>query len=84
MKCKATVGKHLIRFFMLTLVASWTRLLARSYITDTEIELYIRAVDPRFQSAGLSPAAVDIYFINEDTSMPLLLAVRTYFSILDY
>ena len=70
MKCKATVGKHLITLvFMLTLVAGWTRPAdARSYITDTEIELYIRALStPVFQSAGLSPSAVDIYFVKEDT-----------------
>ena len=70
MKCKALVGKHLIMFvFALTILAGWSRPAdARSYITDTEIELYIRELaTPVFQSAGLSPSAIDLYFINDDT-----------------
>jgi len=70
MKCKALVGKHLIMFvFALTILAGWSRSAdARSYITDTEIELYIRELaTPVFQSAGLSPSAIDLYFINDDT-----------------
>lgn len=70
MKCKALVGKHLIMFvFALTILAGWPRPAdARSYITDTEIELYIRKLaTPVFQSAGLSPSAIDLYFINDDT-----------------
>lgn len=70
MKCKALVGKHLIMFvFALTILAGWSRPAdARSYITDTEIELYIRKLaTPVFQSAGLSPSAIDLYFINDDT-----------------
>lgn len=70
MKCKALVGKHLISFvFALAILLGFSRAVeARSYITDTEIELYIRELaTPIFQSAGLSPAAVDIYFINDDT-----------------
>jgi predicted Zn-dependent protease len=70
MKCKALVGKHLIALvFTLLSIAGWSRSAdARSFITDTEIELYIRELStPIFQSAGLSPSAVDLYFINDDT-----------------
>ena len=70
MKCKALVGKHLIALvFTLLSLAGWSRSGdARSFITDTEIELYIRELStPIFQSAGLSPSAVDLYFINDDT-----------------
>lgn len=70
MKCKALVGKSLVTIvFMLTALSGWARPAdARSYITDTEIELYIRELaTPVFQSAGLSPSAIDLYFINDDT-----------------
>ncbi|MEO9901840.1 MULTISPECIES: M48 family metalloprotease [Alphaproteobacteria] len=70
MKCKALVGKHLIAFiFAVSFLAGWSRPAdARSFITDTEIELYIREIaTPIFQSAGLSPSAIDLYFINDDT-----------------
>lgn len=70
MKCKAFVGKHLIVLLaVFALTAGLHRPAdARSYVTDTEIERYIRELStPVFQSAGLSPAAVDIYFIQDDT-----------------
>ncbi|MBO6561900.1 MAG: M48 family metallopeptidase [Nisaea sp.] len=70
MKCKARVGKHLIALVTaLVFLAGASRTAdARSYVTDTEIEFYIRELaTPVFQTAGLSPSAIDIYFINDDT-----------------
>ncbi|WP_420405885.1 M48 family metalloprotease [Nisaea sp.] len=70
MKCKALVGKPLIALVtaLAFLVGAHRAVDARSYITDTEIEFYIRDLStPVFQAAGLSPAAIDLYFINDDT-----------------
>lgn len=41
---------------------------AQTVIRDTEIEETIRSIaDPLFSAAGLSPAEVDIYVLNDDT-----------------
>ncbi|UUX49177.1 M48 family metalloprotease [Nisaea acidiphila] len=70
MKCKALVGKHLIALVtaLVFFAGAHRSADARSYVTDTEIEFYIRELStPVFQTAGLSPSAIDLYFINDDT-----------------